>query len=65
MRVGGNDNNDGLYRCEVIDIDGNAQMLYVWLDGGSQGKYHVYHNSVWGALVQLYTCMLFVFKVYM
>ena len=34
------DNDDGLYRCEIIDTDGNIQMLYVWLDRGSEGKYY-------------------------
>ena len=32
------DDNDGLYRCEIIDIDGSTQMLFVWLDAASQGK---------------------------
>ena len=32
------DNNDGLYRCEIIGTDGNAHMLYVWLDSDNEGK---------------------------
>ena len=37
---GGFDPNDddGLYRCEIIDTEGNTQMLYVWLDVDTQGK---------------------------
>ena len=33
------DDDDGLYRCEIIDTDGNIHMLYVWLDTGSQGNH--------------------------
>ena len=43
--VDGVDRNDddGLYRCEIIDTDGNIQMLYVWMDIESpvDGKYYV------------------------
>ena len=38
------DNDDGLYRCEIIDIDGNIQMLYFWMDAGSEGKY--FNNNI-------------------
>ena len=26
------DDDDGLYRCEIIGTDGTTQMLYVWMD---------------------------------
>ena len=32
------DDDDGLYRCEIIDTDGNTQMLYVWMDIQNEGK---------------------------
>ena len=32
------DDDDGLYRCEIIDTDENIQMLYVWMDIDIEGK---------------------------
>ena len=39
------DANDGLYCCEIIDTDGNIQMLYIWLDRGSEGKHYFQGHS--------------------
>ena len=33
------DDDDGLYRCEIIDIGGSTKILYVWLDIDVEGKY--------------------------
>ena len=32
------DDDDGLYRCEMIDTDGDTQILYVWMDADFGGK---------------------------
>ena len=39
------DDDDGLYRCEIIDTDGTTQMLYVWMDIDVEGRYCV--KSTW------------------
>ena len=36
---GATDDDDGLYHCDIIGTDGSTQMLYVWLDRGSEGKH--------------------------
>ena len=30
--------DDGLYCCEIIGIDGSTRRLYVWLDSNAEGK---------------------------
>ena len=32
------DDDDGLYRCEIIDTDESTKVLYVWLDANEQGN---------------------------
>ena len=44
IRSGGGinrDDDDGLYRCKIIGTDGTIQMLYVWLDAGTEGKHNI------------------------
>ena len=35
------DDDDGLYRCEIIDTNGTTQILFVWLDADVEGRYCV------------------------